>query len=137
MPTSLQSTLSDLAASFADSILAAIRGASLDDLLSTDGKARGNGRAPRPPSVVADVPAAAKRPRSGGRLPRRSPAEIAKTLDQLIAVVKRKPEGLRAEQIRQELGLEAKEMPRILKAGLDKRVLKSKGQKRATTYFAK
>jgi hypothetical protein len=27
-------------------------------------------------------------------------------------------------------------MPRILKEGLEKKALKSKGQKRATTYFA-
>jgi hypothetical protein len=31
----------------------------------------------------------------------------------------------------------AKEMPRILKEGLSTKKLTSKGQKRATTYFAK
>lgn len=33
--------------------------------------------------------------------------------------------------------MQAKEMPRILKEGLSARVLRTKGQKRATTYFAK
>src|ERR1035438_9090269 len=103
----------------------------------------GSGRAPfghpalrsrRSPTVAAAAPKAAPRSRAPGRLPRRSPEEIAKTLEQVVAAVKKNPEGLRAEQIRQALGLQAKEMPRILKEGLVKKMLKSKGQKRATTY---
>jgi hypothetical protein len=43
---------------------------------------------------------------------------------------------LRAEEIRQALQMEAKEMPRVLKEGLAKKKLKAKGQKRATTYSA-
>jgi hypothetical protein len=137
MTTSLRSTLNNLAASFADSILEAIRGASLDELVSTERPARSNGRGPRAQATATEAPAPAKRPRSSGRLHRRSPEEIAKTLDQVVSLVKKNPEGLRAEQIRQELGLQAKEMPRILKEGLDKKTLRSRGQKRATTYFAK
>jgi hypothetical protein len=136
MPTSLQSTLSELAESFAASILAAIRGASLDELISTNGRAPGNGRSPRPVSAPASVPAARKSSASAGRLQRRSPEDIAAALGQVVSLVKKHKEGLRAEQIRSELGLQAKEMPRILKEGLEKRALKSKGQKRATTYFA-
>ncbi|WP_394847349.1 hypothetical protein LZC95_07775 [Pendulispora brunnea] len=45
--------------------------------------------------------------------------------------------GLRAEQIRAALGLEAKELPRPLKELLRSKKVKTKGQKRATTYFAK
>lgn len=137
MPTSLHSTLNDLAASFADSILEAIRGASLDELVSPKQAARSNGRSPRPAAPARAPAPVATRPRSSGRLHRRSPEEIASTLDQVVAIVKKNPEGLRAEQIRQELGLQAKEMPRILKEGLSKKVFRSKGQKRATTYFAK
>jgi len=54
----------------------------------------------------------------------------------VTSLVKKHKEGLRAEQIREELGLQAKELPRVLKEGLSSRKLKSKGQKRATTYFA-
>jgi hypothetical protein len=43
---------------------------------------------------------------------------------------------MRAEEIRKMLGLDVREMPRILKEGFAKKALKSKGQKRATTYFA-
>ena len=45
--------------------------------------------------------------------------------------------GLRAEEIRTKLGMLSKEMPRILKEGVAKKKLTSKGQKRATTYFVK
>jgi hypothetical protein len=34
------------------------------------------------------------------------------------------------------LGLDVREVPRILKEGLTSKKLRSKGQKRATTYFA-
>jgi hypothetical protein len=71
-----------------------------------------------------------------GRLARRSLADIAKALSAVVALVKRNPKGLRAEQIRTELKMDAKEMPRVLKEGLAKKALKSKGQKRATTYTA-
>jgi hypothetical protein len=73
--------------------------------------------------------------RSSGRLPRRSADEIGQALEQVVGLVKKSPEGIRAEQIRRELGLQAKEMPRILKEGLTKKQLRTKGQKRATTYF--
>ena len=43
---------------------------------------------------------------------------------------------MRAEQIRSELGMQPKEMPRILGEGLASRRLKKRGHKRATTYYA-
>jgi hypothetical protein len=85
---------------------------------------------------MSKAPAMTKPSRSSVRLPRRSPEDIAAAVGQVVALVKKHKEGLRAEQIRSELALQAKEMPRILKEGLEKRSLRSKGQKRATTYFA-
>jgi hypothetical protein len=133
---SLRSSLSTLAASFADSILDAIRGASLEELLGETGGAsrRGPGRPPKSKATSAEP--AAPRARKSGRLARRSPEQIAKALDQVVALVKGKKDGLRAEQIRSALKMQSKEMPRVLQEGLAKKKLKSKGQKRATTYFA-
>lgn len=71
-----------------------------------------------------------------GRLARRSADEIAALLVQVVALVKKSKAGMRAEQIRSTLGMQPREMPRILKEGLSTRKLKTKGQKRATTYFA-
>jgi Fic family protein len=51
--------------------------------------------------------------------------------------MKKHKDGMRAEQIREKLGLQAKEMPRVLKEGLATKLLSKKGQKRATTYLAK
>ena len=129
--STLHSQLASLADSFANAVLEAIKGASLAELLTESrapaAKARReqtNG-APRP-----------TRGRSPGRLKRRSSDDIAHALDKVVGLVKRHKNGLRAEQIRDQLGMLAKEMPRVLKEGLSKKQLKSRGQKRATTYFA-
>lgn len=134
--STLQSNLHNLATSFAESVLDAIRGASLQELLGeTSGAPR---RGPGRPKAAATPEGNGKPARvaRSGRLQRRSPEDIAKALDQVVALVKKSKTGLRAEQIRQQLGMEAKEMPRILKEGLDKKAIKSRGQKRATTYTA-
>jgi hypothetical protein len=136
MTTSLQSTLNSLAVSFADSILQAIRGASLDELVQSNGKNRLNGRSSQTEAATPSGTGAKKPSQGSGRLPRRSAQDIAKVASQIVSLVKKHKGGLRAEQIRSELGLQPKEMPRILKEGLANKLLKSKGQKRATTYFA-
>ena len=134
----LRSQLSALATSFADSVLATIRGASIDDLLSESHSApRQAGRA-----RAESTRSAAKAPRTvpprakSGRLARRSPADIARALAAVVAVVKKHPKGLRSEQIRAELKMRPNEMPRVLNEGLAKKALKSRGRKRATTYSA-
>ena len=72
----------------------------------------------------------------GGRLARRSPADIARTLDAIVILVRKTKTGMRSEEIRKALKLDVREVPRVLKEGLAKKKLRSKGQKRATTYFA-
>ncbi len=67
---------------------------------------------------------------------RRSADDIAETLSAVVSLLKAKKDGLRSEQIRAALKLQANEMPRVLRQGLAQRQLKSRGQKRATTYFA-
>jgi Fic family protein len=103
------------------------------------GKARktASRKAPAAKKAVAATDAApAKAAGKPGRLPRRSPADIAKTLAKVVALVKSDSGGLRAEQIRERLGVTQKEMPRVLKEGLSTKALKSKGVKRSTTYTA-
>jgi hypothetical protein len=132
MADSLRSQLTELADSFTNAVLSAIRSASLEELLAESGGAR---RGPSRSAGPARPAVRAGRASSSGRLPRRSAEDIAQVLDSVVSLVKRHKEGLRAEQIREELGLQAKELPRVLKEGLSSRKLKSKGQKRATTYF--
>jgi len=78
--------------------------------------------------------AVARAPKPSGRLARRSPEEIARTLDKIHGLLKGKKAGMRSEEIRDALKLDVREMPRVLKEGLAKKKLKSRGQKRATTY---
>jgi hypothetical protein len=70
-------------------------------------------------------------------LPRRSAADIGQVIDRIVALVRQSPKGMRAEQIRQKLDMEAKEMPRPLKEAVEAGRLSKSGQKRATTYVAK
>jgi hypothetical protein len=142
MPT-LRSQLDALAATFATQIVAALQGTSLHELGATEGgwgssgrRARavaGGGGQPDPLSV----PAGPEKHAKSGRLSRRSAAQIQAALNKIVLLVKTHKAGMRAEQIRAALGMEAKEMPRILKEGVAKKKLSAKGQKRATTYFAK
>jgi hypothetical protein len=141
----LRSSLDSLAANFASAVLEAIRGASLDELVGgsgglqrrSPGRPRGSSTTKNVPTAArASVPATPKAKTKGGRLARRSPADIAKTLGQVVALVKTKKAGLRSEEIRKALKLDVREVPRVLKEGLAKKTLKSKGQKRATVYTA-
>ena len=118
--SNLRMTLDHLASVFASSVLDAIRGASLQEILaeSAGGGARRPGR-PRLEATVAteashagapSSPAGARRRR--GRLARRSAGDISQIVDSIVSLLERRSDGLRAEQIRAELGLEAKELPR-------------------------
>jgi hypothetical protein len=136
--SALKSSLQTLAASFAEDVIRAIQGASLQELL---GEVAGT-RARRGAAVAAEVESPSRPARGGaalkrtGRLKRRSADDIAATLDRIVGLLKQHPAGLRAEQIRRQLDMVAKELPRPLAEGLDAKVLRKKGQKRATVYFA-
>jgi hypothetical protein len=73
---------------------------------------------------------------ASGRLARRSAEDIGGVVDSIVSLLEQHSEGLRAEQIRGALGLDAKELPRPLADGLAAGTITKTGQKRATTYFA-
>jgi hypothetical protein len=136
--STLKSRLDSLVSSFASEIVRAIQSSPLEDLLADVGPAK---RSPgRPPSrhIDSETPAPApQKPKKGGRLPRRSASDIKAALDRVHGLLKSSKGGLRSEQIRVALNLDVREIPRVLKEGLASKKLTSKGQKRATTYFAK
>ncbi len=140
---SLHTQLNQLASSFTQAVIQAIREVSLDELVAETGGLKGmpRGRATQasPTSRGGRAPrretGPSRRP-SRRRLKRRSRAEIQRVLGDIVSLVENRPRGMRAEQIRSELGMEAKEMPRILSEGLATRKLRKRGQKRATTYYA-
>jgi hypothetical protein len=127
MPT-LQSTLQNLAQAFADQVFEVIRAASLDELT-----AGSNGALRR--SYPVSTRARTSSPKLvGRRLARRSSGDIEQTLGLVVAALE--PGPLRAEEITRALGLDKKELPRVIKLGLTSKAIKKKGQKRATVYSA-
>lgn len=139
--SNLKSTIEGLATQFAVSVIEALRGASIEELYAvTSGAASGGGARRGRPRADAGAGAARKvapvaRGR-GGRLGRRSADQIGKMIDSIVDVVTKSASGLRAEQIRDQLGVEAKELPRPLADALASGRISKTGQKRATTYFA-
>jgi hypothetical protein len=120
---SIQQKIQDLASQFAASILESIRSTSLEELLAAA------------PSLTREPRAqVARRGGRGGRLPRRTVADIEKVSANIIQLLENEPKGLRAEEIRQALQLEAKELPKPLAAALESGRVTKSGQKRATTY---
>lgn len=125
MSAPLNKTLETIAAKFAQDIIQALRGASIDDLTSVTG-----GRS----IERATLAKRATKGAVGGRLGRRSASDIQRTLGQIVTLLGSSPEGLRAEQIKEALGLDKREMPRPIAEGLNSGVLAKSGQKRATVY---
>lgn len=155
--SSLKSTIEGLASQFATSIIEALRSASIAEVMEVTSGTRATPRAAvvsstparrgpgRPKKVAAAAPApAADRPRPAGRgvgaksarLGRRSASDIGKVIEDIATLLQKHPDGLRAEQIRDALGVQAKELPRPLADGLTQGRFSKAGQKRATTYFA-
>jgi hypothetical protein len=134
MASQLHSRISLLASSFVDSVLEAVKSSSLQELLDGGSAHRAEPRAQPAAAALRSGRAPTATP---GRLPRRSAEDIAKTLEVVVSLLGSRKNGLRAEQIRSELNMQAKELPRILKEGLGRKKLRAVGQKRATTYFAK
>jgi hypothetical protein len=149
MATNFRSTVTELATHFASALLDAIRTASLDELLAEAGTGRGKASAALGGLVGKVAPAAPRRgpgrpPGSGagarrkpGRLPRRSADDLEGMVQQIVDLLAEHPGGLRAEQLRSALNVDARELPRPLQQALDKKLVTKQGQKRATTYFAK
>jgi hypothetical protein len=128
----LSISIQNLAEIFASAVLQAVRSASLEDILA-EGTTGNAGRA-KPPSKRGPGRPASSQPE---RLARRSAKDIAAVTDSIVALVKKHAKGLRSEQIRSELGIGKKEWMRPLDAALASKKLTKKGEKRATTYFAR
>jgi hypothetical protein len=154
---SLRSQIQSLAESFTAGIIDAIRGASLQELLSEGGGGsaparRGPGR-PRKDAALAsgsasngkgtggggqpDPLAQPKSKRKGGRLARRSPSDIAHVIGLIVSTLGEHKAGLRSEQLQKVLKLDKKEITGPLAQALSAKKITKKGQKRSTTYFAK
>ena len=135
---SIQQSLSFLANHFVDEIVDAIRRASLADIAGADAPARVKQPARAARVVRRSAPRATvktARPSKPGRLARRSPEQIADQVNTVATLLRNHPAGLRSEQIRTTLGLEVRELPRLLKQGVvDHAFQILSGHKRSTVY---
>lgn len=114
----------------------------LDDLKDTDAELEELGVIIEIEAMAAVLPRKARKiasakPRSGGKRHRRSAAEIQTAVAEVVSLVKKHKDGLRAEQIRTKLNIDKRELPRLLKEGIKAKHLKSTGHKRSTTYFVR
>ena len=99
------------------------------------GRPAGSGNKTKAAAAPKAVAAPKAKKTAPGRLARRSLEDIGSVVESIVALLQSYPDGLRAEQIRVALGLEAKELPRPLADGVAAGTLTKTGQKRATTYF--
>ena len=133
--STLHHTINTLASEFAHSLLRALRGASLDEILAETAPNHVSGHAGRRGRVASAAAAPARKGR-GGRLRRRSQKDIQSVVGRIVALLQANKKGLRAEDIRQKLHLDRREIPRPLAEALKKKLVSKRGKKRATTYFA-
>jgi hypothetical protein len=131
----LKNKISELADLFSEGVLAAIRTVSLDELSGEGGgsEAPAAPRRGRPPGPARVAKAAGGG--SPGRLARRSPEQIETTIQSIVGVLKKAPEGLRSEQLQAMLGIEKKEIVSPINQALASKILRKEGNKRATCYF--
>jgi hypothetical protein len=139
MASSLRGRLDDLATAFVTDLFDVVRRAPIEEILGAASNESRRIAPSRAATVASRQPASSAAPprRRPGRLPRRSAEDIGEIVERIVELVKAHPGGLRAEQIRKELALDAKELPRPLSEAVDAGRLGKSGQKRATTYFVK
>lgn len=137
--SALQRAIAELAQQFASQVVKAIGTASLQDIAALTGGAapfRTPGRVIAAPVAAAPSrggPAAAAR-RAGGRR-RRTADDLAELGSRIVDLLKTSSNGMRAEAIRDALGVPRKELPRVFAQLVASGSVKKSGQKRATTYF--
>jgi hypothetical protein len=119
---SVEATIRERAAEFAEGLLEALRSASLSDIV-------GGG----PPELP---PARRVRRQPHRKGVRRSDTEIDELAQEIVDLCKKHPNGVKAEEMRAVLKVENRELQRPIFLLLKKGSVKKTGQKRATLYFS-
>lgn len=133
--SALRRAIADLAEQFASQVLAALRTASIFDVAALSGGEK-TSRGPGRPRKTAAAPAAEAPARGRRGRKRRTSADLDALGGRIAELVRNTPSGMRAEAIRDALGVARKELPRVITQLLANGSLSKKGQRRATTYFA-
>lgn len=128
----LNSQISKLVSEFVDNVTALARRAAVDTLTGAlddrNGRRRGGGSAAL---SVSDVLKTERR----GKGAKRSSGQLDRLQSRVMEFVTANP-GMRIEQINKELGTSTRDLQLPIRKLIANGSLKSKGEKRATTYFA-
>ena len=117
--------IQDASKSFAEELVAELSSTTIEGLFGSTGS-------------TAAAPRSKGSAKGSGRLPRRSAEDLAAAANDVFALLRKAPDGMRSEEIREQLGMEKKELPRVLKEGIESgQIVVLAGQKRSTTYGAK
>lgn len=143
MAPSLQSALSELSEEIAQRVFELVRVALVTEIGNLSLLAEPTPSPRLRPTISESTPRRAAGPTKastkdvgkGGRLARRSSESIAGVLDDIAALLRKKP-GPGSEEIQQTLGLARNEVARPIGLGLSTGVLRKTGEKRATKYSA-
>ena len=127
----LNSQISKLVSEFVDNVTALARRAAVDTLTSSlddrsGGRRRGGGGL-----ATVDILKAERR----GKGAKRSSSQLDRLQSRVMEFVTANP-GMRIEQINKELGTSTRDLQLPIRKLIASGALKSKGEKRATTYFA-
>lgn len=129
MSNSLQSKIETIASDFAAGLMEIILSSPLEEIVGARAGVKAEAKEAKEPK--------GSKPAKKGRLARRSEEDIADVVQRIVTLLAKKPNGMRAEELREKLGIEAKELPRPLADAMAAKLITKSGNKRATTYFAK
>jgi hypothetical protein len=124
MEAGIREKVAALAARFAEEVIGVISASIAAQLSSAAGGAP-RGRGDRGRSLDAGRP---------GRV-RRSASQLGAISDRIVAELSRRPDGVRAEELRAALGLPRSAMARPIAQLLAAKRIRKTGEKRRTTYF--
>jgi hypothetical protein len=132
MPSSVESDIRSRVEAFVEEITAMIRTSALEVVSEALGE--GGSRPAARGRARASAPVVSSGRRAKGA--KRDPRLLQALTDKLGDYIKKNP-GLRIEQIGKALGTPTKDLALPVKKLVAAKKLSTKGQKRATTYFAK
>lgn len=117
----LQRTIEGLAERFASALLAAVRSASLDEILGESGAVRRDTKSSAPARTKGPAPA-----KTGGL-----------SVQAIVAELRKHRSGLRAEHLRKALGASKNTFNYHATKAIAENAIRKTGEKRATTYFVR
>lgn len=129
MPNSIQSEIQARVEAFANDLIALIQASALEVVQGALGGSGGVARGRGSRGAIASFA-----PPSGGKGQKRDPQVIVAITSKLAAHIAKNP-GQRIEEIGKALGTPTKDLTLPVKKLIETKQIKTKGQRRATTYF--